>query len=139
MRSITTLLIAACLAGALLLAQTDRGAIRGSIVDATGAAVPGAQVVAANKGTQIRMTVLSLADGGFTLSNLPPGSYQITVEARGFKKAIADEVSVHIGDTARAEIQLEIGNVSESVEVTGAKSLVVHGDDWWSAWSAFFF
>ena len=61
MRSITTLLIAACLAGALLLAQTDRGAIRGSIVDATGAAVPGAQVVAANKGTQIRMTVLSLA------------------------------------------------------------------------------
>ena len=124
MRIMTTVLIAAWLPGAILLAQTDRGAIRGTIVDATGAAVTGAEVVAENTGTQIRVSVLSLADGGFTFSSLPPGAYQVTVEAHGFKKAVVGNVAVHIGDTAHAEIQLEVGNVSESVEVTGSAVLV---------------
>src|SRR6476646_1354338 len=124
MRIITNLLVAAWLPGAVLLAQTDRGSIRGSIVDATGAVVPGARVTAENTGTQIRATVLSLGDGGFTFSSLAPGSYQLSVEASGFKKAVVGGVAVHIGDTARADIQLEIGNVSESVEVTGSAVLV---------------
>src|SRR5689334_19559884 len=124
MRIITTLLMAALLASTPLLAQTDRGAIRGTVLDPTGAGIPGARVSAENIGTKIRSTVQSLGDGGFTFSSLPPGDYQLLVEAAGFKRAVAAGIAVHIGDTARADVQLEVGNVSESVEVTGSAVLV---------------
>jgi hypothetical protein len=112
------------LCDAVLVSQTNRGSIRGSILDPTGAAIPGAQVHADNVGTRIRTTLTSLGDGGFTFSSLAPGVYQLTVEASGFKKAVASNVVVHIGDTARADIQMEVGNVSESVEVVGSAVLV---------------
>jgi Carboxypeptidase regulatory-like domain len=125
MRTILSLLVAVLwLSGSLLTAQTNRGAIRGSILDPTGAIVPGALVHADNVDTNVRETLTSSADGGFTFSSLPPGMYQLTVEASGFKKAVASKMAVHIGDTARADIQLQVGNVSESVEVLGSAILI---------------
>jgi outer membrane receptor protein involved in Fe transport len=93
-------------------------------MDPTGAAVPGALVHADNVDTNVRTTLTSLPDGGFTFSSLAPGNYQLTVEAAGFKKGVASNVIVHIGDIARADIQLQVGNVSESVEVVGSAVLV---------------
>ena len=57
MRIVTAMMVAVCLSGAILLAQTDRGAIRGSVVDPTGGSIPSAQVTAENTGTQIRATI----------------------------------------------------------------------------------
>src|SRR6185436_13146386 len=124
MRIITLVLAAGLLGCAALIAQTDRGAIRGTILDPSGAGVPGARVHADNDGTKIRTTVLSLAEGGYTFSSLAPGAYHLSVEAAGFKKSVAGNVVVHIGDTARADVQLEVGNVSESVEIVGSAVLV---------------
>src|SRR5262245_55290349 len=125
MRRIFALIVAlVSLSEAVLLAQTSRGAIRGSVIDPSSAAVAGAQVYADNTGTSIRSTAVTEGDGGFTFSSLAPGNYRLTVEVPGFKKAVAAGVVVHIGETARADIQLEVGSVAESVEVTGSAILV---------------
>lgn len=124
MRRTFSLLLAVLWLSELVLAQTNRGAIRGSIFDPTGAAVPSATVHADNVDTNVRTSLISQSDGGFTFSSLPPGTYQLTVEAGGFKKAVASNVVVHIGDTARADVTLQVGSNTESVDVMGSAVLV---------------
>jgi len=124
MRRLLALLVVVLWLSEAVLAQTNRGAIRGSILDPTGAAVAGAIVHADNVDTNARTTLTSLADGGFSFSSLPPGTYSLTVEVSGFKKAVASNVAVHIGDTARADVRLQVGNMSESVEVVGSAVLI---------------
>ena len=122
-RLLALLVVVLCLSEAAL-AQTNRGAIRGSILDPSGAVVAGAIVHANNVDTNVRTTLKSLADGNFSFSSLPPGTYSLTVEVSGFKKAVASNIAVHIGDTARADVQLQVGNTSESVEVVGGAALI---------------
>src|SRR5688572_27291419 len=120
MRRHTTLLLIAVLflTAAAALAQTDRGAIRGTVLDASGAGVPNATVQALNSATGIAVSTTSGADGGFSFS-LAPGVYTITVESAGFKKALARDITVHIGGTARADVTLQVGDVTENIEVIG--------------------
>ena len=110
MRIITLVLAAGLLGCAALIAQTDRGAIRGTILDPSGAGVPGARVHADNDGTKIRTTVLSLGEGGYTFSSLAPGAYVLSVEAAGFKKSVAGNVVVHIGDMMQVHLPLSIAH-----------------------------
>src|SRR5262249_12135283 len=107
-----------------LLAQTDRGAIKGSVLDPSGAGVPNVEVQARNEGTSIVTKETTNAQGGFTFSTLRPGVYEITAEMSGFKRALVGGVNVHIGETVRVDIPFEIGNIAERIEVTGGGSLV---------------
>ena len=110
--------IAFMLTGALSVnGQTSRGAVRGTVVDPSGGAIPDAQVHADNTGTNIRTTVATSHDGGYLFVNLTPGTYRITAERTGFKRAVMPNVSVHIGDTTRVDLTLDIGAVTETVEV----------------------
>jgi hypothetical protein len=103
-----------------LMGQTSRGVLRGTVVDPSGAAVPNAQVHAENVGTNIRTTATTSQDGGYVFVSLPPGTYRVIAESTGFKRGLLNDVIVHIGETTRADLTLDIGALTETVEVTGS-------------------
>lgn len=116
------------LAGALLLlallplradAQANQGSLRGTVVDDSGAAIPGVAVAAEGVGTRARFTAVTNENGAFAFLSLPPSTYQITAELEGFKRAIAPNVAVHIGEITRVDLILRVGAVAESVQVGG--------------------
>ncbi len=93
--------------------------VGGSVLDPTGAPVPGAQVTLTNEGTSAVRTTLSRADGTYGIEQVPAGQYALTVEAKGFKKSIRAHVQVLVATPTRVDVSLEIGRVEESVSVTG--------------------
>jgi hypothetical protein len=102
-----------------IAAQTDTSRITGTVTDAQGAAVPAASVTIAESERQFTRTVQSSEDGNFDFPGIAPGSYTVTVEKAGFKKSVQTNVQAQIAGSATVNIILEIGNVSETVTVTG--------------------
>ena len=119
-----TLVIASVAALSPLFAQGDRGAITGVVTDATGAVVPGAEIVAANGATGIKSTTVTGTAGNYTLALLPIGSYTLTVQLSGFKTNIQNGIRVQVGQTSRIDIGLEVGGTREKVTVTAEVPLV---------------
>jgi carboxypeptidase family protein len=116
-------LIAICLIliPALVKAQTTTGSIVGTVADPSGAAVPGATVTVNNESTGITVIRLATdASGNYVSTALPPGRYSITVEATGFKKSITPGINLSVQDRLGINVVLEVGQVTETVEVTGA-------------------
>jgi hypothetical protein len=107
-----------------LTAQTIRGALTGTVTDASGAIVPGATVTATNQDTGISDSSVSNAQGSYTFPLVQPGRYQIAAELQGFKKYLRDGVVVEVAQTTRVDISLQVGAVNESVLVTGTTPLV---------------
>jgi hypothetical protein len=105
------------LAAASAFAQTERGNITGSVTDSSGAAVPGAQVVIVNAATNSSSTVATTNVGDYNAPNLPPGNYRMEFSAAGFKKSVRDGVVLTAASTTRVDAKLELGQVSETVEV----------------------
>src|SRR5262245_43995543 len=101
-----------------ILAQVPTGTVRGIVADPSGAVLAGAAVTAKNKATGTVRTVESSPDGEFRISNLLPGDYELSVTMQGFKRYISN-VTVQVGDTSTANINLELGQTSETVVVTG--------------------
>lgn len=110
------LTLAACLAWG----QSDRGIVAGSVLDTSGAAVPSAKVVAIHAATNVEYGSESTATGDFTIPALPAGRYRLRVIRDGFKTSILDNVTVTAGGEVRRQIVLEIGSLTESVEVSAA-------------------
>jgi hypothetical protein len=108
----------------VLAAQTDRGIITGTITDSSGAAVPEARVAATNTATNISIQTVTTSSGDFTIPSLPVGSYQVRVEQTGFKTAVRNQVVVTAGGTATVNIQLEVGAVTESVQVAASLEML---------------
>jgi outer membrane receptor for ferrienterochelin and colicin len=98
-------------------AQAGSGQIVGTISDAQGAALSGATVKAVNKGTGSTRNVTTGDDGQFSIILLPPGNYEVTIEASGFSKATAN-VEVTVGRAAELKLQLTTGGVTEAITVT---------------------
>src|SRR2546425_6912860 len=97
--------------------QTERGNITGAVTDSTGAAVPGATVTITHTATNQSVTVTTTNAGDYNGANLPPGDYRLEFSATGFKKTILDHVVLTAASTVRVDGRLEIGQVSETVEV----------------------
>jgi hypothetical protein len=121
------------------LSQEITGGIVGSVKDASGAAVKGATVTVTDPATkQVVRTVVTNDDGQFSARDLHAQTYDITVEATGFKKHIESKLQVDVGKTKNLEIGLEVGSVSEVVTVeanpvavelsTPTVSTIVSGD-----------
>jgi len=121
--------VAALLLGFTLaaFAQKDTGAIVGSIVDATGASIPGAQVQAVNTATDYTYNAVSDTSGEYVISPARVGTYRITVTASGFRKEVAPAITLEIQQRARVDFKLQPGDVKETVEVT-AKAPVLETD-----------
>src|SRR6516165_8829365 len=105
-------------------AQTSYGSITGAVTDASGAAVVGADVTLTNVGTDQKRTQPSGADGRFQFVNLVPGTYRIDVEKQGFKHFARTDVIVEVNTSTTVDASLAVGQVSETVEVTGETSFL---------------
>jgi Carboxypeptidase regulatory-like domain/TonB-dependent Receptor Plug Domain/TonB dependent receptor len=100
-------------------AQTFRGTILGTVTDTSGAAISGATVSVKNTGTGLLRTVTSDGDGNYSAPELPIGTYSVTVEKSGFKAGVVSAISVEVSTERRADVILQPGEVSETVEVSG--------------------
>jgi hypothetical protein len=96
-----------CLSSAL--AQTVAGSITGEVTDQSGALVTGANVTAENTATSVKTSVKTNAAGMYTIRFLPIGSYTVTIEATGFSKQTVPPFALEIDQTAKINVQLEIG------------------------------
>jgi hypothetical protein len=114
--------------GTRIQAQTSYGSVVGTVTDSTGAKVVGAKVTLHNTGTNANSEVNSSTSGNYSFPNLNPGIYNVTVAQHGFKSAAVSQVAVQIGGTTRADVTLDIGNVAETVTVTGAAASDMHTD-----------
>lgn len=106
------------LAAGIAMAQSDQGAIAGSILDSSGAVVAGAQITAAGAGTGAIYKTNSSSTGTYRFPNLRVGRYNVTVVASGFKTAEQKEVLVQINSTAALDVTLQPGDVKETMEVS---------------------
>src|SRR5579862_525121 len=100
--------------------QTFRGSINGTITDQTGAALGGAAVKATDTGTGIVHSSLTTADGVFSFQDLPPGTYQVAVNASGFTPVTVDKIPVTAGAIYTLPITLKVGQQATAVEVSAA-------------------
>jgi hypothetical protein len=124
MNRILSILAAAVLLTATALAQGDRGTITGTVSDNNGAAVPGATVVVTNTGTGSVSNATTSSDGVYTIPALPPGTYKVRIEKTGFKVSEVNQVVVVVGNTTPANVAMEVGQVSDTVEVTSGAAQI---------------
>ena len=101
-------------------AQVERATITGALTDKNGAVVPSATVRITEESTNETKTLQTDSAGEYTASNLTPGSYTIEAEKTGFTKHVNKGYVVQVGQTARLDIVMDVGSVTQSVEVTGA-------------------
>jgi hypothetical protein len=108
---------------ALAWAQST-AVISGTVDDPTGALVPGAAVTAIQQQTDQRFTAVSDAQGRFSFPRLPAGNYKMEVIHPGFRRFESEIIRLDADQTRQANITLQVGEASESVQVSGAISLV---------------
>ena len=115
---------------ALLLAVPARaraqsaGTISGVVTDSTGAVLPGVTVAAKNEGTgQLRAATTS-SEGFYTLPLLPPGQYEVKATLAGFNTITRSNVRVSVSETARVNLAMQVGAVTENVTIVGEAPLV---------------
>lgn len=121
--SILMLFLFLCCASSIQ-AQQDTGSISGSVTDPKGEAVAGAQVTITNNSVGLTRTIVTNDKGNFTVNLLPVGSYTVTIEASGFKKSEHRAVDLHVREEKILSTTLEVGQVAETVEVTGGANKV---------------
>jgi len=121
----TGLVWVALMASAMMaLAQVDTGSIVGTVTDSAGAVVPGAMVSVVNEDTAAKLTAKTGEDGRYVFTPLHIGIYSVMVEAGGFKKATIQHIRLDIQQQALVNISLQLGAVTENVEVTEAPELM---------------
>lgn len=116
------------LSASAILAQTAQiqvlSRIVGNVKDPSGAAVPGAEVEAVNEATNLSLTATSDDLGGYLLTNVPPGDYRVEVGADGFSTFVAVGIHVEPRQDVRLDANLQLGEITEEIEVVGAAALV---------------
>lgn len=109
-------------------AQTTTADVVGTVTDTTGAIIPGATVTITNLGTNVTQTAVSSGTGDYVFTLLQVGNYSVKVEAKGFKAFVAPNVALSAGDRARVDAKLEVGDVSQTVEVSGTVAPALQTD-----------
>src|ERR1700741_395403 len=101
--------------------QTFRGTILGTVTDSSGLPVAGAKVTVKNSETGLTRTTETSEDGTYTVTELPIGTYAVTILQSGFQTSVTSEVVVNVAGERRVDVALKPGQVSERVEVSGAE------------------
>ena len=109
---LTKIFIFILLLSAVIIGQTNKGSITGTVTDQKGAAIPGATVTITSVGTNQKITLTTSDSGNFTASSLEPVAYNVVVEAASFKKALISKVKVDTSSTATVNITLEVGDIA---------------------------
>ena len=129
-RSLALLFLSLCLFLAVPehgFGQVDRGGIVGLVTDQAGARVSGAQVKITNLAANQSSEVATDENGHYAADLLRIGSYSVTVEKAGFKKAVQPSVEVGVNQTARVDFNLQVGSASETIEVDGGRPVTADG------------
>ena len=100
-------------------AQESRASIRGRVSDKTGGVLVEARVQALNLATNTTISSVTNQEGNFDIPYLLPGLYRVTVEMAGFKTSVRDSVELRVNDRLTLDFALEVGDVTQSVVVTG--------------------
>ncbi len=108
-------------------AHAQEATLLGTVTDASGAVVPGATVTVVNMETNVSTKAVPNDVGQYVAPNLPPGRYEIRAEATGFKKKTVTNIVLLVAQKARVDISIEVGAVTESVEVTGQAPVLENG------------
>ena len=104
--------------------QTVTATLTGTVADPSGAVIPGVTVSAINQGTRLRYTAQTADAGVYKIPFLPPGAYVVEAELSGFKKAVTNPIRLEVDQTARVDLSLEIGQLSDTVSVTGLSPIL---------------
>src|SRR5438876_7896781 len=112
----------------VLLGQGGRATILGVVSDETGATVPRVSITILNTGTQLVRNVLTDERGDFEVPALDIGNYEVTAQATGFRQAVVQNVRLEVDQRARVDIKLQIGEITQQVQVT-AETAQVQTDD----------
>src|SRR5271156_6367421 len=122
------LCLVAMLTGSPVAAQSTFGSLSGTVTDSSGSAIPDAQVVLTSLATGASQTLRTGGDGLYTFVNLNPGDYRLEVQKDGFKHYRREPVTVQVGQAFRIDPALEVGAVTQTVEVTGETPLLTPTD-----------
>lgn len=124
MKLLTTLAFAGLLCTSSLGAQTITGSLEGTVMDSSGGLIPGVKIAITNINTNSRYETETGPAGRFIAPSLAPGPYTVVAEAAGFRRMQRTGITLQVNQAARIEIVLEVGEVSETVEVTGEAPLL---------------
>jgi hypothetical protein len=105
-------------------AQTGRATITGAVTDPTGAAIPGASVVAVQTETRVEYRTATNESGYYTLPSLPISQYAVTFSAAGFRELVRGGISLESGQAARIDAVLQLGSVTEKVTVAAGAAII---------------
>ena len=105
-----------------LVAQVNTGDVVGRVTDVSGAVLPDAKVTIKNTGTGVFRTVQTGKTGDYSFSLLQVGTYEVTIEAKGFRTFVTKDLNLSAGDRVRVDGKMEIGMASESVSVSAEAS-----------------
>src|SRR5467141_5451823 len=105
-------------------AQSTYGSVSGAVTDSSGGAIADAQVTLTNLGTSEKRTQSTGNDGLYSFVNLFPGKYKIDVEKAGFKQTSRTDIVVEVQQTSRIDLTVQVGEVTQTVEVTGETPLL---------------
>jgi hypothetical protein len=120
----TAKLLALALTVAFAFAQSDRGTITGTVADASGSLIPDAKVTIVNTETGTHSDTATTATGNYTVPSLPVGAYSLTVEHPGFSKYQQTNLKVQVAVTTRVDVVLQVGQATQSVEVSAESTLL---------------
>ncbi|MBI3681102.1 MAG: carboxypeptidase regulatory-like domain-containing protein [Acidobacteria bacterium] len=115
--------IAAAVPG-MLRAQSFTATLAGTVTDQSGAVIPAAEVTATNLGTNFTATGMTDQQGRYVIPSLTPGAYSVAVQATGFKQSVRTGIRLEVDQRLRVDFGLELGAVSEKVEVSAAAATV---------------
>ena len=121
---ILTVAVSLILLASLAIAQIGNSTLTGRVTDPTGATIPGAKITAINKATNMQFPATTNSEGLYRNPSMLPGTYQVTFEAAGFKKLVRDNIEIRLGEALALDATLEVGSVSESVEVKATAPLL---------------
>ena len=105
-------------------AQAVTGTILGTVTDNTGAVMPGVTVTVTHVDTDNSRTYVTDSNGEYTAPSIPTGTYRVAAELQGFKSTTLEGIRVGVDQRIRMDVQLEVGAMTESVEIVAQTPLV---------------
>src|SRR4029450_1783635 len=109
--------------------SSTTGNITGTVRDPQGAAVPKAEVTITDEKTGVSRTVYATEDGFYTATSLPAGIYTVTTSPTGFKKTVTTGVELHVNENKTVNLDLQVGQVTETVTVTSEAAPVERSEE----------
>src|SRR5580765_506919 len=110
--------------GAGAYAQVNTASLTGLVTDSTGAAAVGAKVTARSVATNLEFIATTDSGGYYTFPTLPLGNFTVSIEMQGFKRSVHENVVLEVGQRARLDFTLAVGQVTETATITAAPAIL---------------